>query len=337
MGRLLAALAVLCALLATPLSAEEPLTPEAQRFVESLQPRSGKIPIPEARATLDLGDSYLFYGPEDARAILVDAWGNPPDAANGVLGLVMPAGTTPLSDTWGAVVTYEDTGYISDEDAAEEDYDALLDELKAATRESNAERQAAGYPAVEVVGWAQSPRYDQATHSVVWARDLKFETDAVHSLNYDIRALGRSGVLSLNMVSSMPELADIRVAARDFASHAQFDAGARYQDFDPSVDRKAEYGIGGLVAAGVGLAAAKKLGLFAILLKFIKPILIGIVLFFGAFRKRIMRLFGRDDRVEDAEWDAYAAAEGDAGLEEGLESEDRPVEIGPAEGRPAET
>jgi len=337
MKRLLAGLAMLFALLATPpLSAEERISPQAQQFLDSLHPRSGKVAIPEAKATLDLGDDYVFYGPEDARAILVDAWGNPPDAADGVLGLVMPAGTTPLSDAWGAVVTYEDTGYVSDEDAADEDYDAILDDLKTATLESNADRQANGYPPIEVVGWAQSPQYDQATHSVVWARDLKFGTDAVHSLNYDVRALGRTGVLSLNLISSMPELANIRVAARDFASHAQFNPGARYEDFDPSVDRKAEYGIGGLVAAGVGLAAAKKLGLLAILLKFIKPILIGIVVFFGAFWKKIMRLFGRDDRTEDEEWNAYAA-EPDADEPGPGMAHDRPVEIGPAEDRPTGT
>jgi len=331
MLRLLAVFALLFTILGAPAAAEEALPPEAEAFLDSLHPRSGTVALPEAQATLDLGDDYLFYGPEDARRIIVDAWGNPPEQGEGVLGLVMPAGTTPLSDAWGAVVTYEETGYVADDDAAEADYDAILSDLKAATEASNADRTAAGYPSMNVVGWAQNPNYDKASHSVVWARNLRIDGQAVNSLNYDVRSLGRKGVLSMNLISAMPELASVRLAARDFASHAHFDTGARYEDFDPSTDAKAEYGVAGLVAAGVGVAAAKKLGILAILLKFLKPILIGVVVFFGAFWKKIKRLFGMKEAEPDEEWDAYAAP-----LEDDPVATDRPAEIGPAEERSTE-
>ena len=300
MSRLFAVLALFLAVCAAPLAAQE-LSPEAKQFVESLNPRSGTVALPEAKATLDLGDDYVFYGSEDARRIIVEAWGNPPEQGDGVLGLVTPAGTTPLSDTWGAVVTYEDTGYVTDDDAADADYGEILDELKSGTEAANADRTAAGYPAMHVIGWAENPNYDKASHSVVWARNLKLDGETVNSLNYDVRTLGRSGVLSVNLISTMPELDGVRLAARNFASHAQFDAGARYEDFDASTDREAGYGIAGLVAAGVGVAAAKKLGLLAILLKFIKPILIALVVFFGAFWRKLTRLFGfgRNDELED--------------------------------------
>jgi uncharacterized membrane-anchored protein len=337
MRRLLAGLLLLFAMFAAPLAAQPPLDPAVQQFLDSLHPRTGSIAIPEAKATLELGDDYLFYGPEDAAAILVEAWGNPPESAQGVLGLVMPAGTTPLSDSWGAVVTYEDTGYVSDDDAAEADYDQILADLKEASAASNDERRAAGFQTVNVVGWAQAPRYDKASHSVVWARNLKFEGESVNTLNYDVRALGRSGVLSLNLVSTMPELASIRGAADDFAGLAQFDPGARYEDFDASVDRKAEYGIGGLVAAGVGLAAAKKLGLFAILAKFLKPILIGLAVLFFALWGKIKRLLGRDDTIEDEEWNAYVHDESDGEGAQERPGEGRPIEVSAGESRPPGT
>lgn len=327
MRRLLAGMLLLFAMFAAPLAAQAPLDPATQQFLDSLNPRTGSIPIPEARATLELGEEYLFYGPEDAAAILVQAWGNPPESAQGVLGLVMPAGTTPLSDSWGAVVTYEDTGYVSDDDAAEADYDQILADLKEASAASNEERRAAGFQTVNVIGWAQTPRYDKSSHSVVWARNLKFEGESVNTLNYDIRALGRSGVLSLNLISTMPDLANIRVAANDFAGLAQFDPGARYEDFDAAVDRKAEYGIGGLVAAGVGLATAKKLGLFAILAKFLKPILIGLAVLFFALWGRIKRLFGWNDTVEDEEWNAYAHDESAVEASNDRLGEDQSVEV----------
>ena len=165
------------------------------------------------------------------------------------------------------MITFEDTGYVADDDASEVDYDELMTQMQEGQAESNAQRKSAGYPEITLAGWADRPRYDKANHAVVWARDLAFSDSPVHSLNYDLRTLGRSGVLSINFVSSMPQLPTIKAAAQEFAAHASFDPGARYADFDPSLDRKAEYGIGGLVAAGVGVAVAKKLGFLALLLE----------------------------------------------------------------------
>lgn len=264
-------------------------------LVQSLRPQHGKIAISAAKASLDLGDRYDFYGPDDARKILVQLWGNPPESTADVLGIVMPAKASPLGKAWGAVVTYEDTGHVSDSDAAETDYGEIIQQMQDAEPETNEQRKQAGYPTIHLVGWAQQPTYDKATHSVIWARDLQFSGQSVHSLNYDVRTLGRTGVLSLNLVSSMPELADVRTAATSFTAHAAFDSGSRYEDFDASLDKQAEYGVGGLVAAGVGVAVAKKLGIFAILLKFLKPILLGLFAAFALLRKRIAALFWRND------------------------------------------
>jgi len=141
---------------------------------------------------------------------------------------------------------------------------------------------------------------------------LAFEGEGVNSLNYDLRSLGRSGVLSINLVATMPELGEIRAVADDFSQIAAFDAGARYTDFDASTDAEAGYGIAGLVAGGVGLAVAKKAGLLVILLKFIKPILIGLALLVAALRGRIGRLFGfGKDPVEEEEFDPPAQREAD--------------------------
>jgi uncharacterized membrane-anchored protein len=266
---------------------------QATSLVGAMKPQRGKIALPEAQATLDLGQTYDFYGPADARTILVQLWGNPPSAGEGVLGIVMPAGKSPLSDSWGAVVTFEKSGYVSDSDAAEMDYAELLSQMREGEAANNAERAAAGYPAMNLAGWAEQPNYDKATHSVVWAQELNIAGQPVHSLNYDVRTLGRNGVLSLNLISQMPRLAEVKTAARDFATHASFNTGARYADYNSATDATAEYGIGGLVAAGVGVAAAKKLGLLALLLKFIKPILIGLAVAFGAFRNKITGLFSR--------------------------------------------
>jgi uncharacterized membrane-anchored protein len=302
-----ALLAVLAAFLVVPVAAQSPaegeLPPEVAQLLDSLNPVNGKVGLPEARATLDLGEEYIFYGKEDAAKILVNLWGNPPQAAEGVLGLVMPKGSTPASDAWGAVVSFEKTGYVSDEDAATADYDELLTAMQEGTNEANTARTEAGYPTIALVGWAERPVYDKATHSVVWAQNLRFSDSDKNGLNYDVRTLGRYGVLSLNLISSMDKLGEVRLAAKQFAQHASFDAGARYGDFDPATDAAAEYGIGGLIAAGAGVAVAKKLGLFGtivvFLLKFLKPILVGVALLgAGAWQAFKGRLFGRRQEEE---------------------------------------
>jgi len=308
--------------MAQELQADE-LPPEIAQLMERLDPKTGQIAIEDADATLDLGDQYVFYNEADTRDILVMLWGNPPGTADGVLGMVMPAGSSPLSDAWGAVISFEKTGYVSDDDAASTDYDELLENLQEGTRQSNDARKELGYPEITLVGWADSPVYDRTTHSVVWAQNLAFSDADANTLNYDVRTLGRYGVLSVNLVSSMDQLVEIREAAADFASHASFNEGARYQDFNPETDQKADYGIAGLIAGGAGAAAlAKKTGLlgiiFAFLAKFGKFIIIGAIALFGVLWRPIKGFFSKDqEEYYEEEWneDAQEPVEEEAILE----------------------
>jgi len=318
-------LAALASMLAAPLAAGNAATPGRQpsraevearirSIAERLHPVSGDVRIPAANAVLHLGQDYYFLPANEARIVLAEAWGNPPDAGQDVLGMVFPAGRTFADDTWGAVVTYQATGYVSDSDAASTDYNELMTQMQSGESELNAELTRRGFPTQHVVGWAQAPAYDARTHSVVWARNIQFGGEPQNTLNYDIRLLGRRGVLSLNMVTGMAKLAETRDAARRFASAAEFAPGERYADFQPGTDRVAEYGVAGLVAAGVGATLAKKAGLLALILAFGKKIFIFVAIAFAAAWRWIRRLFGhREDEEEMAAYEApagdYAAAE----------------------------
>lgn len=273
----------------------------AERLMTSMKRQTGTVHITSANADLNLGDAYYFVGPEDARAILVDVWRNPPASATNVLGMVFPKGKSFADDTWSAVITFEDTGYVSDEDAKTIDYNAMLADMKAADEEQAPATRAQGYPAGILQRWAQAPTYDAQTHSLVWARDIKFDGSREDTLNYDIRLLGRSGVLSMNILASMSQLAEVREAAKTFANVGSFRTGARYADFNEATDKKAEYGLAGLVAAGGAAAVAKKVGLLAVVAKFGKFILIGIVALLAIFRNSIGGLFGRKPALEAAE------------------------------------
>lgn len=273
--------------------AQAPSEAQLRSIVASLHPKNGTVQVPAAAASLDLGTAYDFYDEGDARKILVDIWGNAPDSGEGVLGLVMPAGRGPLSDAWGAVISFENTGYVSDSDAQTTNFDEILSDLQQSQIAANTRRREQGYPAMTLVGWAEAPQYKSSTHSVIWARNLAVDGESINSLNYDVRMLGRRGVLSLNLISEMDQLGAVRAAASNFAQHASFNQGARYADFDASTDEEAGYGIAGLIAAGAGVAAAKKLGFLAIFLKFGKVIAVAVAAAFAAFRTKIAALFRR--------------------------------------------
>lgn len=277
-----------------------------EKLLKELDRQTGTIPIQAAKADLNLGDRYYFVGPEQSRTILVDIWRNPPASANGVLGMVFPKGKSFIDDTWSAVITYEGTGYVSDDDAKTIDYEEMLANMKASDEAQAADIRAQGYPAGILQRWAQAPTYDAGRHSLVWARDIKFDDTPEDTLNYDIRLLGREGVLSMNILASMSQLDDVRQAAKTFASVGSFHTGARYADYNASTDKKAEYGLAGLVAAGGAAAVAKKVGLLAVLAKFGKFLLIGLVALFAGFRNFIGGLFGRKPAMDASEWEAPA-------------------------------
>ena len=86
--------------------------------------------------------------------------------------------------------------------------------------------------------------------------------DTARTLNYNIRVLGRRGVLVLNAVAEMDQLDQIKSAMSQVMGFVEFTDGHRYADFVPGSDKVAEYGIAALIAGGV----AAKAGLFKVLL-----------------------------------------------------------------------
>jgi len=263
--------------------------PEVQRFVESFDYRQGTIALAETGVELQVPASFYFLGSEDARRVLVSAWQNPPSMAERVLGMVLPSSHAPADDTWGAVITYDADGYVSDEDAARIDYSELLKNMQDATLRSSEARVKEGYPTIRLVGWASPPYYDKAAAKLHWAKELEFGGQDEHTLNYFVRALGRRGVLNINFVAGMDQLPEIRSVIPTVLSMPEFTQGSRYTDYVPSTDKVAAYGIGGLIAGGL----AQKLGLFAIALAFLNKVWIVILMVLAGAWKAVGRLFTR--------------------------------------------
>src|SRR4029453_12184709 len=132
--------------------------------------------------TLRLPKSFRFIGTEGSRRLLTEAWGNPPGAADGVLGMLLPTAVSPLSPKgWGIVVEYEEEGFVNDNDAASIDYAKLLKQMQEATIAANVERQKQGFEAVTLVGWAEPPSYDSEAHKLYWAKELAFGAKSNHT------------------------------------------------------------------------------------------------------------------------------------------------------------
>ena len=266
-----------------------PASMTAEQFESALSFQKGKINLPGGIATLDLPDNFRYLDPADTEKVLVDGWGNPPGQKT--LGMIVPAATSLLTAAgWGVVVTYDADGHVKDDDADAIKYDELLKEMQESTEAGNEERKKAGYPAMTLVGWAEKPSYDKASHKLYWAKELKTGTDQGSGLNYNIRVLGREGVLVLNAIASMDQLAKIRTEMKQVTAFSDFTPGNRYADFNSATDKTAEYGIAAMVAGGV----AAKLGLFgklfAFLLMFKKFVILGL----GALVYGLAKFFGRD-------------------------------------------
>jgi uncharacterized membrane-anchored protein len=282
------------ALLAGPAFAEgEPAagSAPADNAPPELHYQSGDIVLPNKVATLHLGSRYRYLDPANAETMLL-AWGNPD--GSGTQGAIVPADTDPFAgESWAVILTYVKDGHIDDSDATKIDYDDLLKDMKEGEGDENAERKKAGYSAVHTVGWAEKPSYDSTSKRLYWAKELDFEGSKTHTLNYDVRVLGREGVLSMNAVGSMSQLEQIRGDMRPLIQVADFNSGYRYAEFNKKTDKLAEYGLGALVVGGV----AAKLGLFAKLGVFLlafKKILFAGILAVGAF---IGKFFKKKDNT----------------------------------------
>lgn len=247
----------------------------------------GAVVLDGEMATINVPTGYKFLDADQSEYVLTDLWGNPPSE---VLGMLFPEHVSPLSDnfTYAVEITYDEEGYIEDDDAKDLDYDDLLEEMIEDTKAANEERVKLGYGSVELLGWASSPFYDSDSKKLHWAKELKFEGADANTLNYNIRILGRKGYLNLNAIGDMSILPLVKNDIAPILASVEFNDGYRYSDFNPDIDKIAAYGIGGLIAGKV----LAKAGFFVLLLKFWKVIALGVV---GAFAALKNKIFGKKE------------------------------------------
>lgn len=251
----------------------------------SMKYSTGNIKLPDGTVELKVPAGFKFLDAAQAQKVLTEYWGNPPSSKT--LGMIFPENSGPMTEgSYAFVVSFDPIGYVKDDDADKINYDDLLKEIRESEKTENEERKKAGYEAIQMIGWAAKPFYDKENKILHWAKELQFGSNTDHTLNYDVRILGRKGILSLNAVATMGELNLVKADVPKVIHIANFTSGNTYGDFNPDVDEVAAWTIGGLVA-GKLLA---KVGLWAVIVKFGKFIILGIIAIggwlFSRFRKK---------------------------------------------------
>ncbi len=242
-------------------------------------------------AQLKVDAGYVFADAQDTRKLL-ERMGNRTDGSE--VGLVLPKAE---DQDWMMVFEWSAVGYVKDDDKDTIDKAAILKSYQDGTEAANEQRRQKGIPALHVIGWFEEPHYDAASHNLVWA--LRANSDGGgESVNYNMRLLGRDGYMSVTLVDEPSKLAASKPYVAKILSGFSYKSGKTYAEFRPG-DKVAEYGLAALVAGGTAAAAAK-LGLFAVLGKFIAKAGKGIVLLVagaGALLAKLYRsLRGRRDQ-----------------------------------------
>jgi len=228
------------------------------------------------QAQIYIPPGYRFARAEDTKK-LMELMGNPVDGDE--MGLIMPDDP---KQQWFVVFQFEDCGYVKDEEKGKLDAASILKSLKAGNDEANKERKKMGHPALEIVGWEKPPAFNDQTKNLEWAIRGSSEGDQV--INYNVRILGRQGVMSANLVADPDEMTETMPKYRALLGGFGYTSGHRYAEFKPG-DKIAKYGLTALITGGA-VAVALKTGLFQ---KLWKLLLVGVVAVGAAIKK----LFGR--------------------------------------------
>lgn len=247
----------------------------------TLHYKTGTVTLSNGIAAINIPQNYKFLEAAEAKYIVEDVWGNLKGQTP--LGMLVPADAAASIADYAFIVEYQDMGYVKDDDADKINYDDLLKQMRKESAEANDERRKAGMPTMDLMGWASKPYYDKDKNVLHWAKEYRVEGYDENTLNYDVRVLGRKGVLVLQAVSSIAQLDSVKQNIDPLLKAVTFTKGNRYADFDSKTDNVAAWTIGGLVA-GKALA---KVGFFAVIMKFLKFIILGIAALGSAIWKFI--------------------------------------------------
>lgn len=242
-------------------------------------------------AQIEVPKGYQFTAAAGAQKLL-ELYGNPPDDA--ILAAIVPEAE---DNDWTLVFEFDDIGYVDDSDRDSIDAGELMSMFQSGLEPGNSQRRALGLEEMTSISWQEEPFYDPQTNNLTWALKLDFTSGS--TINYDIRLLGRRGVMKATLLADPSRYARQVPEVKSVLSKFSFTDGNKYSQWTQG-DKIAGVGLAGLVAGGAVVAASKtgllaKLGL--LFAKAGKAIIVGLIVFIGAIGSFIKRLFGGGDHA----------------------------------------
>ena len=230
------------------------------------------------QGSVQVPEGFIFFNAKDSQTILERM----ENLINGTeLGMICPE-----DFSWIMIFEFKDVGYVSDSgEDADIDAKKLLKSFREGIAAANKEKEARGWSTTELIGWSTEPHYNRTTQNLEWGLRFRSSDSGKAFDNYNVRLLGREGVMEVILVGDADSYDEAMQKTRELLTGFNFTEGKTYSEFRQG-DKLAGYGLAALVAGGT-LAAAAKTGL---LTKFFKPILAGLAalgaLFLKLFRRK---------------------------------------------------
>lgn len=233
-----------------------------------------------AEAHVKIPEGYVFTGRQGTQT-LMQLYGNL--LTQWEQGYIEPVAE---DENWFVVFEYENAGHVKDDEKEDLDADAIMENFKENDKGSNEERKRMGMPALNTVGWLVPPYYNEQTHNLEWA--LLLESEGEQNVNYNIRLLGREGIMHVTVVTGTEEFEEVKTKIPALLEGFAFNPGRTYAEYQEG-DKLADYGL----MAMLGVGAAVGVGFFAknakLIFAAIAAAAVGVVSF-------IKKLFGRKNQ-----------------------------------------
>ena len=205
-----------------------------------------------ASVTLDMPSDLGYLPDEQTDILLHQVLRYPGKIAS--LGSIIPTTVGIGSPAfWATLITYREDGHISDDGAqALLDPTAVLDRLEAenGARNANLEKHGFSVLGTEIVGWVKPPHYDSATHVLTWALEFAPHDGKEHQFSFNVRILGRIGVISMTLSGKLEQLPMLEKATEEIARIVRLNPPNRYED-SSWMDKSADYTVADIVAGNM--------------------------------------------------------------------------------------
>ena len=231
-------------------------------------------------AHIKIPEGYMFTGRKGTQT-LMQLYGNL--LTQWEQGYIEPVAE---DENWFVVFEYENAGHVKDDEKGDLDADSIMETFKENDKGANEERKRMGMPALNTVGWLVPPYYSEQTHNLEWA--LLLESEGEQNVNYNIRLLGREGIMHVTVVTGTEEFEEVKTKIPALLEGFAFNPGRTYAEYQKG-DKLADYGL----MAMLGVGAVGAIGIFG---KFGKVIFAAIAAAAVGAISFVKKLFGRKNQ-----------------------------------------